>query len=279
MTSVNCIYQYTDNSLHLHHHIDVHPKDDDFEMHIHDQYELMYFIQGTAVFLVEGTVYPLIPGSILLMRPTESHRVKILADTPYERYVINFHPDILAHIDPESILLEPFQNHPLGSRNQYLSSDFQKGNSLKLIESMCAPGETAPAQRLAILTHLFPLLHEIRDVFTRAEFPDKELPARQQTQQIIDYVNQHLTDEISLNSLAEHFFLSTSQFNRLFKQATGSSVWAYITIKRLMLARTQIQNGVSATDAASASGFHDYSCFYRAYVNRFGRTPKQDAPI
>lgn len=275
--SVKYLFLYNDNALHVHHHIDVHPKDDDYAIHIHDQYELMCFIQGSAVFLVEGTVYPLVPGSIILMRPTESHRIKILADVPYERYVINFYPEILAQTDPDALLLEAFQNRSLGCQNLYTPSDFQNENRLKYIESICTSNENMQEQRLAILTYLFPLLHEIREVYTRKTLLDKDFPFRQQTQQFIDYVNRHLTDEISLNSLAEHFFLSTSQFNRLFKKGTGSSVWAYITIKRLMFARTQIQNGVSATDAAMACGFRDYSCFYRAYVNHFGRTPRQDA--
>ncbi len=271
------IYQYSDDLLHIHHVIDFHPKDEDFAMHVHDHYELVCFMQGSGIFLVEGTVYPLVPGSILLMRPTESHRIKILAGKPYERYVVHFYPEIFEQTDPDHLLLDAFHNHPLGHRNLYAPVDFPKGNALDLIEAMCKPSESMQGQRLTIITHFLPLLNEIRHIFTQKNTEDEDIPTRQQSQQIIDYVNRHLTDDLSLNGLAERFFLSTSQFSRLFKQATGSSVWSYITIKRLMLARTQIQNSVPPTDAATASGFHDYSCFYRAYVKRFGRTPKQDA--
>ena len=132
-------------------------------------------------------------------------------------------------------------------------------------------------KRLSIVANLLPLLNEIRGIYTQNKTEEDDGSARPQAQQIIDYVNHHLTDNLSVDTLANRFFLSPSQFSRIFKQATGSSVWSYITIKRLMLARSQIQNGVQPTDAARNSGFHDYSCFYRAYMNRFGRMPKQDA--
>lgn len=270
-------YQYTDEFLHLHHHIDFHPKDEDFVMHVHDHYEIACFIQGSGVFLVEGNTYPLVPGSILLMRPTESHRIKIIESKPYERYVVHFYPEILEQTDPSHLLLEPFLNHPLGCRNLYVPGDFSKGNALDFIEGMCKPSEGMQEKRLSIVANLLPLLNEIRGIYTQNKTEEDDGSARPQAQQIIDYVNHHLTDNLSVDTLANRFFLSPSQFSRIFKQATGSSVWSYITIKRLMLARSQIQNGVQPTDAARNSGFHDYSCFYRAYTNRFGRMPKQDA--
>ncbi len=273
---MHSFYQYTDEFLHLHHHIDFHPKDEDFVMHVHDHYEIAYFIQGSGVFLVEGNTYPLTPGSVLLMRPTESHRIKILENKPYERYVVHFYPEILEQTDPSHLLLEPFLNHPLGCRNLYVPGDFPKGNILDFIKAMCKPDESLQVQRLSVVSNLLPLLNEIREIFTRKITEKDDGTARPKTHQIIDYVNHHLTDVLSVETLASRFFLSPSQFSRIFKQATGSSVWSYITIKRLMVARNQIQNGVQPTDAATTSGFRDYSCFYRAYVKRFGRTPKQD---
>jgi AraC-like DNA-binding protein len=67
--------------------------------------------------------------------------------------------------------------------------------------------------------------------------------------------------------------MSVSQLERVFKQATHSSVWHYITLKRLAAARERIESGSSATDASLECGFGDYSSFYRAYVKEYGRAP------
>ena len=89
------------------------------------------------------------------------------------------------------------------------------------------------------------------------------------------YVNKHLFEELSVPILAKQFFMSTSQFNRVFKQAAGASPWEYITIKRLTAAREKIRNGVSVQSACESCGFRDYSAFYRAYVKHFGCAPKK----
>ena len=90
------------------------------------------------------------------------------------------------------------------------------------------------------------------------------------------YVNDHLTEDISVPQLAEHFYLSASQFNRVFRQATGAAPWDYITKKRLTAAKELLKNGVSAQEAAENCGFRDYSVFYRAYTKHFGCTPTDD---
>ncbi len=68
--------------------------------------------------------------------------------------------------------------------------------------------------------------------------------------------------------------ISTSQFNRVFRQATGAAPWDYITKKRLTVAKELLKNGISAQEAAESCGFKDYSVFYRAYNRYFGHPPK-----
>lgn len=82
-----------------------------------------------------------------------------------------------------------------------------------------------------------------------------------------------LCEEITVERLAEHFFLSASQFTRLFKEATGAAPLAYITAKRLVRARELLQSGESAKRVAEVCGFNDYSVFYKAYVKHFGEKP------
>ena len=95
--------------------------------------------------------------------------------------------------------------------------------------------------------------------------------------QILAYVNEHLFEDISIQTIADAFYRSPSQVSRIFQQATGNSLWKYVTIKRLMTARALIQQGETAAVAASACGFSEYSTFYRAYKAQFGHSPREDA--
>lgn len=267
---------YGDTSLDFHHTIDRHPNDADFTMHVHERFEIFFFIAGEANYLVEGSKYPLDPGSLLVMRPTETHKIKILADKPYDRYSLHFSSSLLDVIDPEHHLLTPFNARPLGQHNLYRPSDFKGEQPLELFEAMCAPVLEHSCRRLEVLTHLYPLLGTINHAFHQKQ--KEQTTTRSISEEIIDYINLHLFDELSLDFLASRFFRSTSQISRLFKQATGSSVWEYITIKRLMAAREKIRSGMSIGIVCQECGFHDYSCFYRAYTQRFGISPKTDSP-
>ncbi len=271
-------YFYETDELYVRYAVDPHPDDRDFQMHVHERYEIFYFISGHAQYLVEGSKYPLEPGSLMLMRPAESHRIKILGDAPYERIAVNFPRSILELIDPQYLLLKPFEDRPIGRGNFYGACEFHQASLNQLFQKMCSEHQENYHKRAKILAHLFVILDMINDAYIKrgsAEY----VPPQSLSEQIVAHVNMHLFDDLSIPLLAEHFFLSTSQFSRIFRQATGAAPWEYITIKRLTAAREKIRSGIPAQNASDNCGFKDYSSFYRAYVKHFGCAPKNDSPI
>ncbi len=140
---------------------------------------------------------------------------------------------------------------------------------------MCRNKEDDYGRRVKVLANLFKLLDGISSAYLKRGITE-ELSPRSLPEQIVAYVNAHLSEELSVPALAELFFLSPSQFSRVFKQATGAAPWEYITIKRLTAAREKIRSGFSAQDAGESCGFKDYSAFYRSYVKYFGCSPKED---
>lgn len=156
---------YEDPQLLFRHLTDEKPTHDPFYMHIHDQYEILYFIGGAASCTVETATYPLLPDTMILIRPMESHCITILAQEPYERYTINFSEELLDNIDPTHKLLAPFNDRPLGEQNVYCASDFTI-HPQKLLSAMQTPDSTK-GDRLTVTAYLFALLHEINRAFTR----------------------------------------------------------------------------------------------------------------
>ena len=270
------LQEYDFGDLYVRHAVDDCPEDRFFAMHVHERYEIYYFVSGSAEYLVEGSRYPLEPGSLLVMRPVESHRVKILGSKPYERFALNFFPAVLDGIDPQQRLMKPFEDRPLGRGNLYAPAEFGDVDLERIFMQMCEPGEEDYGKRLKLLTGLIRLLDMLHEAYTQrgsAEY----MPPQSLSEQMVSYVNMHLFDKLSVPDLAEQFFLSTSQFSRVFKQATGVAPWEYITIKRLTAAKEKIRRGIPANAASESCGFGDYSAFYRAYTKYFGCTPKVDS--
>lgn len=272
---MNTLQEFTAHHLYMRYAIDELPDDRAFAMHMHEQYEIYYFVSGNASYLVEGANYPLYPGSILIMQPSESHRVKILGSDRYERYAVNFGISLLDPIDPQHRLLKPFLDRPLGRGNFYSAAEFGDEQMQKFFAEMWQGADDYEKQ-IALLSELFPLLHLIYKAYTNRGTAEYAPPQNVQ-EKIVSYVNKHLFDKISVSDLAEHFFLSDSQFTRVFKQATGAAPWEYITMKRLTAAREQLRSGIPAQTVSEQCGFGEYSTFYRAYVKFFGCSPKSDS--
>jgi AraC-like DNA-binding protein len=95
--------------------------------------------------------------------------------------------------------------------------------------------------------------------------------------EIIHYINEHLKEDLSVDTLASHFFLSRYYLMHVFKDETGYTIGNYITIKRLALAQSIIDAGKPIADAAEQSGFGTYSTFLRAYKKTYGTSPRKKA--
>ncbi|MBR1863893.1 MAG: AraC family transcriptional regulator [Ruminococcus sp.] len=264
---MDTLKEFNTGDIYIRHAVDLHPDGRSFEFHVHDRCEIYYFIDGSAEYLVEGSVYALERGSLLIMRPGEAHRVRIVSEERYERYAVNFPLSVFDSFDPRRTLMIPFTDRPLGKGNCF-SLPGQEG----AFEEMCRDDLDVYGRRVTAVTKLM-MLTDLIGACSRRELPSYG-GADTVEKKMVAYVNEHLFDEFTVESLAEHFFLSRSQLCRTFKRATGASPWDYILAKRLLAAKQMIDNGSTARHAAESCGFGDYSGFYRAFVKRFGHSPK-----
>lgn len=238
-----------------------------FQMHTHEFYEIYCFLSGSAKYYVEGTIYPLKPGDIIIMKKSEAHSLLINRDIPYERIVINFNANALLENFADKFI--PFlDSRPFGEKNRYPAADFQETAWLYYLEKICISQDMA-TKRL-YLTILMEQLYENYGNIHSHDVPQDNI------RDIIEYINQHLTDDLSLDVLCTQFYISKSHLNRKFRQITGSTVWNYIQTKRILLAKEFLQNSTHPTEVYSKCGFQDYSSFFRAYTSKFHTSPKQD---
>lgn len=267
------IFSYRDAELYSHHTVDQIPKPEEFTMHAHEWMEIFFFVSGKGSYLVEGTSYPLLPNDILIMRAAETHTLTISSDEPYERIAIHFSPALLDPFDPEHRLLRPFLDRPLGQLNRYAAEDDPNGQLRAAFSGFTF--REIPDVRLNLIARLLLFLTTLNGMYEQSGI--LHAPAQGFQSQLVTYVNEHLFESLSLQSIADSFYRSRSQVSRIFQQATGSPLWEYVTIKRLLAARAMIQRGESANTACTACGFSDYSAFFRAYRAHFGHPPKADS--
>lgn len=271
------LFRYNDGSLKVHHSFDASPSPAQFALHAHRDCELYYFISGAGYYTVEGNDYELLPGSILVMRSGETHTPHIRSDAPYERVSINFSPSLFPLLG--DVIQDLFIDRPLGKHNMFVPPKDSSRFLSDCMTRICREYSEQDA-RTQILANLTPVLLELYHIKNDDAVTEKDFTIQASHQgsadivaRIIEYINENLTTIKGLEVLEQEFFFSRSYINRIFKESTGSSVWDYIVLKRLLLSRTLLQEGKQANIVASQCGFCDYSSFYRQFKQRFGVSP------
>lgn len=88
------------------------------------------------------------------------------------------------------------------------------------------------------------------------------------------YIEQHYQDDISLETIASHFFVSKEHLSRSFKSISGENMSDFIVRLRMEKARKLIvEEGLPIKHAAQLSGYEDLAYFYRVFKKHYGMPP------
>lgn len=92
-------------------------------------------------------------------------------------------------------------------------------------------------------------------------------------QKAMDFIEENLKADITLEDIAAVAGFSSFHFCRLFQSSVGMPVMAYVVRRRLLHAAYSIFRGMDAVQAALDYGFETYAGFYKAFLREFDRTP------
>jgi AraC-like DNA-binding protein len=246
------------------------------QIHCHNVYEIYYFIEGDVDYLVEGKLYRPTPHSLLLLSPHVFHGVKVRSDNPYRRFTLHFHPDLL---QPERrpLLLSAFPSNEKHSRREVYYENLTGTQLVSFFEALVSLADQSEQLKRQLLpAYIEAILAQLTLICQTQSPVQVEARTSQTITDIILYLNDHLTDPITLDRLSEHFNISKHYMNRAFRKAAGTTVFDYLLYKRVIFAQQLMINGCTAAESALQSGFHDYSVFYRAYRKHLGHSPLED---
>lgn len=241
--------------------------------HYHEFHKLILFRSGSLTYRVEGRGYEMRPEDVLLIPAHAIHQPVIGAEAPYARSILWIQPQALE----EHGLAACFdrcraQNAYLLGRDRYdraglksMLRELEEG----LRSDAFGSGVLAQALFLTLMVQVnrwvLPLDSSRRESAVRSD---------PKIDEILEYINQNLTEDLSVDALAARFYLSRSWLMHRFKAITGCPIHQYVLQKRLILAAQFLREGESVGEAARKSGFADYSTFLRAFRKTYGVSPR-----
>lgn len=238
------------------------------KLHGHDFFEIFCLLEGEISFFIDGNEVKLEKEDMILIPPSVQH-AENCGKEEYDRIVLWINPWYLNRISSRKTNL-----------SQCFASAEKRGYLLR----------EEPTMRKKIIALLFELLYETHEKEFGHDIMCDSLVQRiliqlnrhlsldakkggMNIQEVVRYINQHYTEEITLNFLANKFFISKFYLSRSFEAATGKSVYQYILQKRMIMARQLLVYGEKPMDIYQVCGFKQYSNFYRAFKKYYDMSP------
>ena len=255
-----------------------------FETHLHYFIEVLYMVEGKIAVTCNDVRYELEVGDMIFMPPLARHSIHRLSKEECRYAVLKFSADrIRLHGDYLPRIGTVFQNPSMSNE---LPIFFPKGTisgfdldrfTQKVIAELDEKRYGYDSMLYSILSEfLVMLLRYWRDAGYEEKLKPFDNTKEYSIHNIILYIGEHLSENVSVSELADMCHMSYSYFAKTFHKLYGQSCKEYIEFLRL----SKAENLLLFTDydlnyISEETGFADCSHFIRVFKKKYEMTPKQ----
>lgn len=205
------------------------------------------------------------------------HTINHDSEIPYRRFVFWISKDYYRQLDTLSsdytyIAVQALERQQYIYHNDVISFNALQAKLFRLIEEIHADrfGRTT---KIALCIE--DLMLHINRIAYELDHPQKPKEKQSLYENLMQYIEDHLDEELSLEHLSEVFYVSKFHIAHIFKASLGLSVHQYITKKRLAMCRDALLSDTNISKTFLLYGFKDYSSFFRAFKKEYGLSPKE----
>ena len=241
-----------------------------FPLHTHPHHvEISLVQEGGGTFYCEGRSYAMHPGDIIIKNAGLVHAEHTSREHQIRQICISL-SGVNEITEKPNCLLAGFSTPVLTTGNDfeilspifsYLAAHWQEEDAASTCHHLL----------LAMLEIICRLIAEQR--------PEKKKTAQKEravqvVTEVTEWINQNYSQKITLNMLAEKFFISPFYLEKRFKECTGYSINQYVVDRRMGEAqRMLIFDDLSIKEIALAVGYENLQYFYATFKKYTEKTP------
>jgi len=241
------------------HHSPSAPKDT-----FYGNFKVCLALDGDAVWEIEDKTYTITPGDIVFLSCGLARRFTEFGENGFRLCVFTFDRDVFANLQHFAFFLECIK-----LQNNVLSGSPLSSLLLEIYTEMAAGHTLRYELASAKFTEFFIKLEKAMG-YTYRPYPK----ADREMLDVLQYIDENITADICLSTLAVKTGLTECAFSRRFSQFNGISFKKYVVAKRISRAVMLLQTtNLRIADIALDCGFESLSGFYDAFKKRTGTTP------
>ncbi|MCI9457215.1 MAG: helix-turn-helix domain-containing protein [Oscillospiraceae bacterium] len=244
--------------------------------HFHNHLEIYYLTAGERIYFIRDRTYHIRPGDMVVLSSNIVHRAySVGGGSPnHERIILEVYQPMLASMrelfgrsGPEEALRGVFGVLRLGQEEQSQVRSWIYGIMREMKERQYG----YEAMVRCIMAQLLAFI--IRRMSQEAS-AERVTAKNTRMLEIADYLAAHSNQKLSLDKIAERFYISKYHLCRTFKQATGFTLAEYINTSRVMRARELLLTTRSSiTEIAEETGFESGTHFGKVFKQYMGTPP------
>jgi len=248
-----------------------------YGMHCHDFYEIYVHYGGGIAMRVNDKTYDLKPDMLMIFPPFCMHGLAAAVNlTHYERGYLSITTETLRELGCGCVDMQAVLNEALkGGSNQFRMEHGDAEQCRLLLSSIDNNTDrndpVASYENMARIVSLMGIVLRTIGNKEATQVPSGSISIMQD---VLTYINDHYTEPMTLQDIADRFHISTSFLSHEFSAYTNRSVYDYILYRRITLAQMMLHSDKTISEIAGLCGFADYSGFLRKFSSLFGMSPK-----
>jgi AraC-like DNA-binding protein len=250
-------------------HMSIRTGLDHFSSHWHDTIELLYFTKGEAEIKCNSIELLAKEGDLIVINSNELHQAFCASDS-VDYYCIIFDTSLLQglHVGAcEAKYINPISQNRILFQNK-VERDKEVARYIK--EFVVEYKEKKIGYEMAVKATIYQLIvlllrNHVQLTLTSKEY-DERMRNLKRFNGILEYIENHYADKITIDKLCTMVHLSRFYFCREFKNITGKPLGQYLNEIKIGKAKSMLKDSdVNITEVALACGFDDISYFSRLF--------------